>query len=345
MSLAIKPLTFGQRQRPAHLSFFGGFRNVSFQLGEISLPAAVDRNDNGSTPAYTKAIMIKSEKVKFPIMVPTALKVMPGSINTVASVFGQRHKLGGYDAVLVARATERLSSFSIKLRTVNDLVNTAANKANATAEQPVEDEADRRLGRSSSARVHNQVSLAGVVVSARFDEGENPKFHIELRQDSNPDNVIPLIYEGRNAGGLVDRVSRGKLIYVDGEFAFRMIPVYKLNEDTGRPLLDKDSQPVVVLDEAGLPARRMHTYIRITAPKDPAAFDTDFGGGLPGWIVKFADELTAGRTRLPSKTVDVPADATVDAPAAATKGKASAAKSAASKPAAASASGESMDDL
>ncbi len=287
MASVIRPLTLAERKKPAQLTFFGGFKNVSFQIGEITLPDAAARNANATTPAYVKAIVRKSATVQFPIMVPNSLSVLKGMTNTVASVIGQKNKYGGHDAVLVARSTERLSSFNSKLRTVEDLVKTGE----ATAEMD-----ETRLGKSSSARIHNQVMLAGVVVGARFEDGDSPRFHIDLRQDANPSNIIPLIYEARNASAMVSRVKYGSLIYVDGEYAFRSVPIHEIDED-GRLKLDADRKPIPQLDDKQQPTKRIQTYIRITSPKDPAQFDTDFGSTIPRWVAEIAEEIAASRSR------------------------------------------------
>ena len=287
MSSVIRPLTLSERKKPAQLTYIGGFKNVSFQIGEIVLPEAFARNTNGTTPAYTKAIVRKSPTVQFPIMVPNSLGVLKGATNTVASVIGQKNKYGGYDAILVARSTERLSSFNSKLRTVEDLVR--SNTTNGEAE-------DARLGKSSNARIHNQVMLAGVVVGARFEDGDSPKFHIDLRQDANPNNVVPLTYEARNASAMVSRVKFGSLIYVDGEYAFRNVPVHEVDEE-GKLKLDAEGKPIPVLDADQKPMKRIHTYIRITSPKDPAEFDTDFGNSIPRWVTEIAQEIATARAR------------------------------------------------
>lgn len=311
MSSVIRPLTLSERKKPAQLTYFGGFKNVSFQIGEIVLPDAASRNNNGTTAVYSKALVRKSPTVQFPIMVPNALGVLKGPTNTVASVIGQKNKFGGYDAILVARSTERLSSFNSKLRTVEDLIKTS-DLAPAAADEA-------RLGKSSNARIHNQVMLAGVVVGARFEDGESPKFHIDLRQDANPNNIVPLTYEARNASAMVSRVKRGSLIYVDGEYAFRNVPVYKMGED-GKVLLDDTRRPIAELDADDKPMKRIHTYIRITAPKDPAEFDTDFGGTVPRWVVEIAHEMALSRTRSArpeqaAAPADADAEVKADAPA------------------------------
>ena len=295
MTTLIRPLTLSERKRPAQLTYFGGFKNVSFQIGEIVLPQASSRNTNETTPVYIKAIVRKSPTVQFPIMVPNALVLLKGASNTVASVIGQKNKFGGFDAVLVARGTERLSSFNSKLRTVEDLIKSADGTENAE---------DTRLGKSSNARTHNQVMLAGVVVGARFEDGENPKFHINLRQNANPDNIVPLIYEARSASAMVSKVKYGALIYVDGEYAVRNVPVYEL-DDSGNVKLNEDRKPIPALDEAGKPIKRIHTYIRITTPKDPAEFDTSFAKSIPRWITEIAQEIAQARSRsgTPASTI------------------------------------------
>jgi hypothetical protein len=291
MSSVIRPLTLSERKKPAQSSYVGGFKNVSFQIGEIVRPDAASRNTNSVTPVYSKAIIRKSPTVQLPMMIPNALMVLPGVTNTMASVVGQKNNHGGFDAILVARSTERLSSFNSKLRTVEDLVRTSEEKV-------VE---ENRLGKSSGARTHNQVMLAGVVVGSRFEDGDHPKFHIDLRQDSNPNNIVPLIYDARNASAMVSRVKFGSLIYVDGEYAFRNVPIYQMNE-LGKVVLDENKAPVPVLDGDGKPQKRVHTYIRITPPKDPAEFDTNFGEAIPRWVSDIARDIAETRLRLSNRT-------------------------------------------
>jgi len=293
MATAIRPLTLQERKKPAQLSFHGGFRNVSFQIGECLVPEGAQKNLNAATASYVKGSIKKSETVQFPVTIPNSLTIIRGYVNTIATVIGQKNAAGGYDAVLLARGTERLSSFNTKLRTVEHLI---ATKSQNEAQDGLSDEDVNRLGKSSNARSHNQVMLAGVVVGARFEDGQHPRFHIFIRQDSNPTNVIPLCYEARNASSMVSRVKFGQIIYVDGEFVYRNVPVFQMDENGVRKV-DENGQPILELDGNGKPAVRMHTYIRITAPKDPAEFDLDLGNKVPPWITEIASKLVEARTR------------------------------------------------
>ena len=308
MATAIRPLTLQERKKPAQLSFHGGFRNVSFQIGEVVLPESSHTNLNATTASYVKASIKKSGSVQFPVMVPNSLTMMRGVVNTIATVTGQKNASGGFEAVLLARATERLSSFNTKLRTVEHLIE---SKKMDEADGNLSDDDTVRLGKSSNARSHNQVMLAGVVVGAKFEDGQHPRFHIWIRQDSNPANVIPLCYEARNASSMVSRVKYGSIIYVDGEFVYRNVQVFQMDEKGSRKL-DANNQPTPELDAAGNPVRRMHTYIRITAPKDPAEFDLDLGNAVPGWMADIARKLAEARVRsttglVAAKPVGVPA--------------------------------------
>lgn len=293
MANAIRPLTLQQRFKPAQLSFHGGFRNVSFQIGEILLPESSQQNINATTASFVRGILKKSPQVQFPVTIPNSLTLMRGVNNIVATVVGQKNPHGGTDAVLIARAIERLSSFNTKLRTVEHLI---ATKAHNDAESSSDDESVR-LGKSSNSRSHNQIMLAGVVVGVKFEEGANPRFHILLRQDANPNNIIPLCYEAKNASALSQRVKFGSIIYVDGEFVYRPTPIYEMDEN-GKRKIGENGQPIAVLDENGKPQHRIHTYIRVTSPKDPAEFDLDFGNNsTPAWMTEIANQLTAARTR------------------------------------------------
>lgn len=281
MKTSIRPLTIAERKRPAQLSYHGGFKNVSFQLGEILLDSN-NRNLNSDTAGYVSGFIKKSDKLQLPVRVPNAMGVLPGKINTVATVEGVKNTDGSYDAILVARMAERLSSLNTILRTVEYLIQ----------DEDASPDPDR-LGKSSTARSHNQVMLAGVVVGASFEGGPNPKFHILLRQDGNKDNVIPLTYEARNAEAMISRVRYGAIIYVDGEFISRRVPV--LEKDANGAALQVNGAPVPKLDDNGEAIYRTHTYIRITAPKAPAEFDVDFGKAPPKWIIEMAKEIAARR--------------------------------------------------
>lgn len=309
---AIRPLTLQERQKPAQLSFHGGFRNVSFQLGEVVLPESSRSNVNATTASFVKGFIRKSPTIEFPIIIPNSLMTLRGVVNTIATVAGQKNNSGGYDAVLQARATERLSSFNTKLRTVEHLIE--SKKVVDEVSNNLSDDDAARLGKSSNARSHNQVMLAGVVVGAKFEDGQNPRFHIWIRQDSNPTNVIPLVYEARNASSMVTRIKFGSIIYADGEFVYRNVPNYQTDE-SGVRKLDINGQVMPVLDDAGKPVRRLQTYIRITAPKDPAEFDLDLGNSIPSWMAEIAKKIAEGRTRSQAPTKEA-APAALTAPAA-----------------------------
>jgi hypothetical protein len=289
MAKPIRPLTLRERKKPAQLMFEGGFKNVSFQIGEILLKGG-DNEQSG--PGLRLADLKKTDKISIPIFVPCSVPLIKGDSNIVCSVFGRRNPHDGlYDSFLVVRNVERLSSFNTKLRTINDLRGTADSDGAEAAD---------RLGKGDRARQHNQVNLAGVVVGTNFENGENPKFHIQLRQTSNPDNIIHLIYDAKNAGSQVERIKFGAFIYVDGEYAWRRLPLIKLDEQ-GKPVYNEHGQYEFKLDENGEPLRRTHSYIRIGAPKQiNDDYDINFKlEDLPRWISDMAAQMNARRNNRP----------------------------------------------
>lgn len=296
MSTTIRPLTLQERQRPAHLTYYGGFKNVSFQIGQVRLPAAAEQAMTGPTPGYINGHVLKGEKVALPVRVPRHLFVNTGYSNSVGSIIGQKNAYGGFDAILVIRSNERLSSFNTKLRTVESLLQTSEERL------AFEREENERLGKSSNARAHNQVMLTGIVIAASYEDGDYPRFHVQLRQDADPSNVIPLTYEGKNASVLVARIQRGGFVTVTGEYVYRRLPVYQIDAE-GRTVWvegegeNKERKRVPVLDENGKVKTRIHTYIRILPPQDPSEFDTNFTGPPPAWIRLFSEALAAEKAR------------------------------------------------
>jgi hypothetical protein len=111
---------------------------------------------------------------------------------------------------------------------------------------------------------------------------------------------------------MVSRVKYGSLIYVDGEYAFRSVPALEVDED-GRLKLDAERKPIPILDEKGQPTKRIQTYIRITSPKDPAQFDTDFGSTIPRWVAEIAEEIAASRARTAVSKAETAPDPTPSA--------------------------------
>jgi hypothetical protein len=293
MATAIRPLTLQERGKPAKASFHGGFRNVTFQLGELVLPSKQVRNLSNAVPAFAKGVVKKTKSLGYPILIPNSLSILPGVINIIATVVGQKNAHGGFDAVLVARATDRLSSLNTKMRTVEHLI---ASRLEDVEGKNLSEESEGRLGKSFAARNHNQVMLAGLVVGSQFEDGQYPRFHIFIRQDANPNNVIPLVYEARNATAMVGRIKYGAMIYVDGEYVARKVPTYELDESGARKL-DANGEPIKAVDAEGNPITRVNSYIRITAPKDPAEFDLDFGVELPKWMKVFAAKMEEARNR------------------------------------------------
>lgn len=308
-SMSIRPLTLAERKKPAQLMFCGGFKNTSFQLGEILLPPTAEPRNENPAPSVRVVKLQKSASIAFPVHLPLTITPLKGVSNVICSVQGRKNSYGGYDAHLVVRGVERLSTFNTKLRNVTHLVETSQDQdAN-------EKDESERLGISSNARSHNQVMLAGVVVGAYFEDGESQRFHIQLRQDANPENIIPLVYEARNASALVSRVKFGSYIYVDGEFAYRNVPIYKLDDD-GKISRDPEGKPTPVVDEAGQAVKRKAGYIRIQAPKDPAEFDVDFKTP-PKWVQEIAEKIQKSKQRIIAQTDATESVAASDGPAAA----------------------------
>jgi len=290
MAAVIRPLTYAERRKPAQQTYVGGFKNVSFQIGSIEMPTGAEKNANDSTAGVTKCILHKSDKVRFPIFVPHSMSVLKGVQNTVASVMGRKNIDGTYDAILVARSSERLSSFNSRLRTVLDLLEDGAEGEDKDNPGTI------RLGKGVNAKVHNQVMLCGVIVGAYYEDGDHPAFHILLRQDNNPNNVIPLIYPHRNASQLQKTIRYGAFTYVDGEYAYRNVPVPLLGPDKTIQK-DKDGKVIYEKDEEGNVKKRVQTYIRIDSPRDPAEFDTRFGGTHPQWLTELAEEVRRRKVR------------------------------------------------
>jgi len=286
MTTAIRPLTLNERRQPATRTFHGGFKNVSFQIGVVETSSAPLANNNDTTANYSKVRIVKDGRIHFPALLPKTITPNKGPSNTIASVIGMKNNFGGYDAVLVIRGNERLSSFNSPLRTVEDLIKMDQKEKKA--------ESENRLGKGANARIHNQVMLCGVIVGARFEDGDNPRFHMLMRQDADINNVIPLVYEARNASALVSHIKYGQITKVDGEYYYRSVPVYEIDED-GRVKLDAERRPIPVLDEKGAPKMRISTYIRCGVPRDPSEFDMDFGATPPKWVVQLANEMAANR--------------------------------------------------
>ena len=287
MSKSIRPLTIAEKRKPAQNVFHGGFKNVSFQVGEIVdlPPTSIEQ----STPGTNTVILKKGEKIQFPIRTPQSVPLMRGQVNLTCTTMGARNQYGSYEAMLVVRNCERLSSFNTSLRTINELINSDSKIENEAAPD--------RLGKGYAARLHNQVSLCGVVVGTRFEGGENPKFHISLRQDANPENIIPLIYDAKNAETQVNRIKYGTLIFVDGEFAYRKVPALQIGED-GQILLNEDGTQKVQVDADGNVVNRIHTYIRITPPKEPRMeWDVNFGDTPPRWLTEMAKDMDERKKR------------------------------------------------
>jgi hypothetical protein len=288
LNTTIRPLTLQERQRPAQMLYVGGFRNASFQIGKLEVPQSSDENMNATAANIVRASIKKSETISFPVFINRNLNINKGYSNTVACVFGQQNNQNGFDAVLVARHNERLSSFNTKLRTVESLL------LSQEAQLAYQKDQEARLGKSANARVHNQVMLTGVVVAAQFEDGAEPRYHLYLRQDADPSNIIPLAYEGKNASALVGHHSYGSFVSVTGEYAYRVLPVFKTDDD-GKLLRDENRRHIPMMDANGNPLTRVHTYIRILPPRDPAEYDTNFPNGMPPWISGIAEQMAKNR--------------------------------------------------
>lgn len=289
MSKNIRPLTVAERKSPATSMFLGGFKNVAFQIGKIE--GLTPHSEGQSVPAVYSASLVKTEKLKYPVKVPTSVRLLKSISNVICNVVGQQNQYGDYDAFLIVRNVEKLSSFSIALRNIKDVIDSGSFQ---------DDEAER-IGKGQAARAHNQVMLTGLVVGTWFEDGQNPRFHIKLRQTSDPANIIPLVYEAKNASAQVGRVKIGNLISVNGEYAIQKRPAYET--ENGLIKRDENKRPIVAMDDAGQPLTRLNSYIRIQAPMDTdLKFDTTFVRNdesleFPGWVLDWVEQAKARSQR------------------------------------------------
>lgn len=61
MSSLIHPHPLSARRKPAQLSYFGGFKNVSFQSGQIVVADAAARNTEEPRPGKSSAARIHNQ--------------------------------------------------------------------------------------------------------------------------------------------------------------------------------------------------------------------------------------------------------------------------------------------
>lgn len=236
MAKSVRPLTVAERKSPASSMFIGGFKNVSFQVGKIETINGSDETSQ-SVPSLYSASLVKTERIRYPVKIPTSVRVLKHLSNVVCNVVGQPNAYGDHDAFLLVRNIEKLSSFSIALRNIKDVVDAGV----------LEDDESNRIGKGEAARAHNQVMLTGLVVGTWFEDGENPRFHIKLRQTSDTSNIIPLIYQAKTASGQVGRVKIGNLISVVGEYAIQKRPAFKM--ENGQVL--RDENKLHILSQCG----------------------------------------------------------------------------------------------
>lgn len=306
MNKQFKILSKSQLTNTSKFAYFGGFRNVAFQVGMVCRLPGDQPNQ-----IYLKTVDKNGRILAglLPILVPRGVEAPPNDaiVKIICTVTGLKDKNNLPHAILTARKFERPNVFETEMRRVVDVFK---DHEAAIADDINQKESDHRLkaiGRINGAT--NSVELAGVVVgiekrSGEFDEDTKqfrvyPMVTLYLRQDANENNVIPARFIDKKAESIAQKVGYGSLVYVSGEHRVLTEKLYETNED-GTTKLDEDGRSTPILGADGKPLVRYHSTINIRHPSYPDSKDITFLDALdkaPAWFVDMNNEMKARAER------------------------------------------------
>lgn len=345
-------LTVAQKLKPFGKGTANGpFKNVSIQVGVIDRKPTDPANQFWVKPRI-------DARSGLPFHLPKGVQLPETGtlVKVIGSVTSIRDQFGNYHPAIIARSFERPNILDGKPRTLTSIYNVPVIGSDAldngqTVAIKTQDEANKEAWRGR-AGAENTVELAGIVVKHERrpgildDKGQYtryPSLIIYLRQDSNPDILIPVRYTSGSEGNIsraAENTPWSALIHVRGEHRVSRIPALLVGED-GKPIPERNEDgsvklqnghPVfqVLKNEDGTPVMHFHSEIVVRAPETALKDDIDFlrdGTPPPAWIVKLLKDheaevkeaaAAALKRRADSQTTAAPAPEAppVDAPVA-----------------------------
>lgn len=308
----LRPLSAAQAKQPMKHAFYGGFRNIAFQVGVVHhLP--------GDPPNQFYLRTNKTAKNPLPMLLPENVP-MPrhnAMVKVTCSVVGSVDRDGNPYPRLIARHIDTPNIFEASTRRTTELLKTPVDPVEALKKQTGN---------------NNEVMLTGVVIGRRNPRRQRPDGSIEenpsvtffLRQDADPTHVIPVICDKKLAENASRAIRFGDIISIKGQFHTSTITVYKLDEN-GQPLKDAAGVPVPDTNADGTVKTRFHPFIYLTsypgvALDEHILFSDVQKMAVPEWIVEQVNkeiEMKAALGRQQNKDDSAPERPTL-APAAVT---------------------------
>jgi hypothetical protein len=259
---AMRMLSAAQARNPMKHAFYGGFRNIAFQVGVVqTMP--------GDPPNTIYLRSSKNDKNPLPLIVPSGVRPPAAGMRTkvTCSVVGGTDRQGVPYPLLVARYFENPNIFEAEARRTTELLKV---------------EADPTESLNKQASNGNEVMLTGIVVKKqsimrqRSDNStdDRPSIIFWLRQDAEEKHVIPVICDKHLVENASQKIKFGSIVTVRGQYHTTVVPVPKLNDD-GSPTTDLNGTPVYETDEQGEIKKRHHPFIYLTSYPGGAP-DNDF---------------------------------------------------------------------
>lgn len=304
-------LTVAQKQKPFGKGTANGpFKNVAIQVGVIERKPTDPANQFWLKPRI-------DARSGLPFHLPKGVQLPEAGtlVKVIGSVTSIRDQYGQYHPAIIARSFERPNILDGKPRTLTSIYNvpvigsTVEDNGQAVAIK-TQDEANNQAWRGR-AGAENTIELAGIVVKHERRPGildekgqyaRYPSLIIYLRQDSNPDILIPVRYTSGSEGNInlaAENTPWSALIHVRGEHRVSRIPALLVDED-GKLVPERNEdgsvkmqngQPVfqVLKNEDGSTVMHFQSEIVVRPPETALKDDIDFlrdGTAPPAWIAK-----------------------------------------------------------
>lgn len=308
----MRMLSAAQAKNPMKHAFYGGFRNIAFQVGVVhQVP--------GGEPNQIYLRTNKNAKNPLPLLLPNGVRPpAQGTMTKVTcSVVGSIDRHGNPYPQLIARFFETPNVFEASTRRTTELLKTAADPSEMLKKQTGN---------------NNEVLLTGIVVgrkAARRQRADgsmedNPSVTFLLRQDADPTHVVPVICDKKLAENANKIIRFGDIISVKGQFHTSTVPVIKFDA-SGQPERDGNGAYVNELNEDGSIKTRFHPYIYLTsypgvALDEHLLFSDVEQMDVPEWIIEQINKEIEMRSAL-GRQQNAPApiaEVTFTAPAAVT---------------------------
>jgi hypothetical protein len=252
----MKMLSVAQAKNPMKHGFYGGFKNITFQVGVV-----VREQSDPPNQIYLRTN--KNGKHPLPIMLPPGVRPPKNGelAKVICTVMGATDDKGAPYPILIARFFNHPNLLEADTRRTIEMLENEMDPAEFIRKQTGNNNNVQVTGVLIGKRTHRRLRPNGT-----YDDNSSVTFYI--RQDADKSHVIPLVCDKHLVEAVKKQARFGDVLTFTGQYHVQIVKIQKQDEN-GRPLFLEDNTPDYELDSEGKAKVRYQPYIFLTDYPSP----------------------------------------------------------------------------